>query len=33
MVLRYAHTNAEGHAKSIENLPWGKSGEKKAAEG
>jgi len=27
MVFRYAHTNVEEHAKSIENLPWGKSGE------
>lgn len=27
MVFRYAHTNVEHHAESIENLPWGKSGE------
>jgi integrase len=27
MVLRYAHTNVSGHAQSIENLPWGKSGD------
>jgi integrase len=27
MVLRYAHTNVTGHAQSVENLPWGKSGE------
>ena len=33
MVLRYAHTNVEQHAKSIENLPWGKSGDKKASNG
>jgi hypothetical protein len=33
MVLRYAHTNVEQHAQSIENLPWGKFGEKKAGKG
>jgi integrase len=27
MVMRYAHTNVSKHAGSIENLPWGKSGE------
>lgn len=27
MVFRYAHTNVEEHANSIDNLPWGKSGE------
>jgi integrase len=30
MVFRYAHTNVEHHAESIENLPWGKSGDKAA---
>jgi hypothetical protein len=33
MVLRYAHTNVEQHAQSIENLPWGKFGEKKVGKG
>jgi integrase len=28
MVLRYAHTNVEHHADSINALPWGKPGEK-----
>lgn len=27
MVLRYAHTNVDQHAESIDKLPWGKSGE------
>jgi integrase len=27
MVLRYAHTNVETHAKGINALPWGKSGD------
>lgn len=27
MVLRYAHTNVETHAQSIDALPWGKSGD------
>lgn len=27
MVMRYAHTNTQEHAQSIENLPWGKSGD------
>jgi integrase len=27
MVMRYAHTNVEEHAASINSLPWGKSGE------
>jgi len=29
MVLRYAHTNVENHAESIDALPWGNSGEVK----
>lgn len=28
MVLRYAHTNVDEHASSINALPWGKSGDK-----
>jgi len=27
MVMRYAHTNVETHAESIDALPWGKSGD------
>ena len=27
MVFRYAHTNVASYAQSVENLPWGKSGE------
>ena len=27
MVFRYAHTNVEEHANSVEKLPWGNSGE------
>jgi hypothetical protein len=32
MVFRYAHTNVEEHAKSIENLPWENPGEQSKKE-